>query len=248
MTDAHGDAPPGRAANGAPRHAGGGPAARRERREQTREALLAAAERLWAERGIHGASLDDVAAGAGLTKGAVYSNFTGKTDLLLALLERFTGDRLGAGFRDGLHSPDPEPEPAPDAGGRTGRVRKAPDPQDGPRRIALLLVEFWLYGMRDYAAGWRIADWYAERRALLARDLPESDGIAPDDRAALAVALDVGLAFQHLLDPDRVPAGLYETARALVHPRTAPQSAGTLSDASARFPPFDDHSPASGIP
>ncbi|MFD0537988.1 hypothetical protein ACFQY7_33880 [Actinomadura luteofluorescens] len=25
--------------------------------------------------------------------------------------------------------------------------------------------------MRDYAAGWRIADWYAERRAQLAREL-----------------------------------------------------------------------------
>ncbi|GGV09878.1 hypothetical protein GCM10010182_31980 [Actinomadura cremea] len=271
MTDAHGDDPPEGAPTGAPRHApggrahpvpgarahrtgggpggpGGGPAARRERREQTREALLAAAERLWAEHGIHGASLDDVAAGAGLTKGAVYSNFTGKTDLLLALLERFTSDRLGAGFRDGLHAAEPaaEPEPEPDAGGRTGRVRPVPDPQDGPRRIVLLLVEFWLYGMRDYAAGWRIADWYAERRALLARDLPESDGIAPDDRAALAVALDVGLAFQHLLDPERVPAGLYDAARALVRARTAPQNAGTLSDGSARFPPFDDHSPASG--
>ncbi|MBE1531467.1 TetR/AcrR family transcriptional regulator [Actinomadura algeriensis] len=234
MTDAHGGDPPGGAPAGAPRtrpgtaptgrahpvpgaaahRTGGGPAARRERREQTREALLAAAERLWAERGIHGASLDDVAAAAGLTKGAVYSNFTGKTDLLLALLERFTGDRLGAGFRDGLHSADAGAEP--DAGGRAARVRPAPDPPDAARGIALLLVEFWLYGMRDYAAGWRIADWYAERRARLARDLPGAGGIDPDERAALAVALDVGLAFQHLLDPERVPAALYETARELV--------------------------------
>ncbi|MEV5825594.1 helix-turn-helix domain-containing protein [Spirillospora sp. NPDC052242] len=235
MTDAHGDDPSAGTANGAPRHrAGGGPAARRERREQTREALLAAAERLWAEHGIHGASLDDVAAAAGLTKGAVYSNFTGKTDLLLALLERFTSDRLGTELRDDLTPGDPDDPPPvppePDAGGRAGRARPSPEPPDGARRIALLLVEFWLYGMRDYAAGWRIADWYAERRALLARDLPECDGIAPDDRAALAVALDVGLAFQHLLDPARVPAGLYETARALVRPEAA-ESTGALTDA-----------------
>ncbi|MFC7570346.1 TetR family transcriptional regulator C-terminal domain-containing protein [Actinomadura namibiensis] len=81
---------------------------------------------------------------------------------------------------------------------------------DGARSRALLLVEFWLYGMRDYAAGWRIADWYAERRSRLARRLPERDGLTPADRAALVVALDVGLAFQHLLDPERVPAELYE--------------------------------------
>src|SRR4030081_3736477 len=68
---------------------------RRERRAQTRTALLDAAERLWAERGIRGASLDDIANTAGLTKGAVYSNFTGKTDLLLALLERCTRTDLG---------------------------------------------------------------------------------------------------------------------------------------------------------
>ena len=51
---------------------------RQERRAQTRAALLDAAERLWAERGIRGASLDEIAAQAGLTKGAVYSNFAGK--------------------------------------------------------------------------------------------------------------------------------------------------------------------------
>ncbi|OLT38049.1 hypothetical protein BJF79_27995 [Actinomadura sp. CNU-125] len=203
---------------------GGGPAARRDRGEQTREALLAAAERLWAERGIHGASLDDVAAAAGLTKGAVYSNFTGKTDLLLALLDAspatasarvprrpaLPGGGAGGGRGAGTGRGRP----------RGARVRPGPAGPDAAC-IALLLVEFWLYGMRDYAAGWRVADWYAERRARLAAELPAADGIDPDDRAALAVALDVGLAFQHLLDPDRVPAALYDTARELVQ-RPAP--------------------------
>ncbi|WP_242906024.1 hypothetical protein [Actinomadura terrae] len=81
--------------------------------------------------------------------------------------------------------------------------------EERARRVALLMVEFWLYGMRDYAAGWRIADWYAERRARLARDLPEVDGVPADDRAALALAMEIGLPFQHLLDPERVPAHLY---------------------------------------
>ncbi|TYB48502.1 TetR/AcrR family transcriptional regulator [Actinomadura chibensis] len=213
MTDAHGDNRPEGDSTGAgdhrtPRSSGGGTPPRRDRREQTRTALLTAAERLWAERGIHGASLDDIAAAAGLTKGAVYSNFAGKTDLLLALMERFTSDPSCSDVCDEIRTAEEDADP-------TDRPnRHAPD--DRPRRLALLLVEFWLYGMRDYAAGWRIADWYAERRAQMASELEPADGIAADDRAALAVALDLGLAFQHLLDPARVPADLYKTGKTLM--------------------------------
>ncbi|WP_051713216.1 TetR family transcriptional regulator [Spirillospora albida] len=218
------DAP---ATAGDPADASGSPRARRARREQTRDALLGAAERLWAERGIHGASLDDIAAAAGLTKGAVYSNFAGKTDLLLALLDRFTRDRAGIDVCAELHAAaQPQDEP----GGPAGRAPRH-DPADRARLPALLLVEFWLYGMRDYAAGWRIADWYAERRARMAEDLAGDgteraaavppEAVAPDERAALAMALDLGLAFQHLLDPDRVPADLYSTGLNLMLRRSA---------------------------
>jgi AcrR family transcriptional regulator len=196
----------------------GGGGTRRERRERTRTALLGAAQRLWAERGIHGASLDDVAAEAGLTKGAVYSNFTGKTDLLLALLERWTGagigtdtytDLTGAAPAGDSHSPEERFE-------RAGHAYARRMSGDGARLLALLLVEFWLYGMRDGRAGERLSDWYAERRAGLAEDLCDTDGITAADRAALAVALDFGLAMQHLLDPDRVPAELYAHGMRLV--------------------------------
>ena len=57
------------------------------RRQQTRDHLLAAAGQVFAELGFHGATLDEVAAVAGFTKGAVYSNFRSKDDLFLALLE-----------------------------------------------------------------------------------------------------------------------------------------------------------------
>ena len=57
------------------------------RRQQTREYLLQAAAQVFAERGFHAATLDEVAAAAGFTKGAVYSNFKNKEDLFLALLE-----------------------------------------------------------------------------------------------------------------------------------------------------------------
>ena len=57
------------------------------RREMTRRHLLDAAAAVFARDGFHGASLDDVAATAGFTKGAVYSNFKSKEDLFLAVLD-----------------------------------------------------------------------------------------------------------------------------------------------------------------
>ncbi|WP_433329247.1 TetR/AcrR family transcriptional regulator [Spirillospora sp. CA-294931] len=198
----------------------GGP--RAERRERTRDALLNAAERLWAERGIHGASLDDIASAAGLTKGAVYSNFAGKTDLLLELLERWTRDAIEpevcGELRDSGRPLDDRYERAAGAYARSLS-------EEGARPLAMLLVEFWLYGMRDYAAGWRLADWYAQRRAAVAHDLREVDGVSALDLATLVTALDFGLAVQHLLDPDRVPAELFGTAMRLLLGRSLPEEA-----------------------
>jgi AcrR family transcriptional regulator len=53
----------------------------------TRQHLLDAATIVFTRDGFHGATLDDVAATAGFTKGAVYSNFKSKDDLFLALLD-----------------------------------------------------------------------------------------------------------------------------------------------------------------
>lgn len=52
--------------------------------DQTRAELLAAAGRVFAEKGYEGASVGDIAAAAGYTKGALYAHFTSKTELFLA--------------------------------------------------------------------------------------------------------------------------------------------------------------------
>ena len=61
---------------------------RAERREQTRQELLSAAEACFVSRGFHASSVDEVAERAGYTKGAVYSNFAAKEDLFFAVYER----------------------------------------------------------------------------------------------------------------------------------------------------------------
>jgi AcrR family transcriptional regulator len=66
-----------------------------ERRARTRESLLAAATGVFARRGYHAASLEEVAAEAGLTKGALYYNFASKEELFLAILDQHVESRLG---------------------------------------------------------------------------------------------------------------------------------------------------------
>src|SRR5947208_10574781 len=69
----------------------------------TRGRLLEAAQRVFFERGFHGASLEAVAEEAGLTKGAVYSRFESKADLFLAFQEERnaqTVGRLAKGFEE----------------------------------------------------------------------------------------------------------------------------------------------------
>ena len=58
------------------------------RRAQTRERLMAGAVGVFAERGITGASVEEICEAAGFTRGAFYSNFRDKDELVLAMVER----------------------------------------------------------------------------------------------------------------------------------------------------------------
>lgn len=61
---------------------------RRESQEDTRDRLRTAAAREFARRGVSAASIDTIAESAGFSRGAFYSNYGSKHDLLLELLER----------------------------------------------------------------------------------------------------------------------------------------------------------------
>jgi AcrR family transcriptional regulator len=66
------------------------------RRAQTQERLMAAAVRMFAERGIIGASVEEICEAAGFTRGAFYSNFADKDELVLALIRKTLRTQVAA--------------------------------------------------------------------------------------------------------------------------------------------------------
>lgn len=66
------------------------------RRRRTRERLLDAAHEVFAEQGVHAATVETVCERAGFTRGAFYSNFSTKEELFFALMEREHALRLAA--------------------------------------------------------------------------------------------------------------------------------------------------------
>src|ERR1700738_4986989 len=61
---------------------------RKDSREQTTQRLLDAAQKLIAKKGLDAASVENIAAAAGYTRGAFYLNFNSKDDLFIELLRR----------------------------------------------------------------------------------------------------------------------------------------------------------------
>ena len=57
---------------------------------ETRNRILDAAERVFGERGVSRTSLEDIAAAAGVTRGAIYWHFKDKSDLFSAMVNRVT--------------------------------------------------------------------------------------------------------------------------------------------------------------
>jgi AcrR family transcriptional regulator len=201
---------------------------RDERREQTREQLLAAAARVFARRGYHGAAVDEVAEEAGYTTGALYSNFSGKEDLFLSLLERFAARQLQEIAEAAASGPSAGARAR--AGADTWMAFLEREPELVP-----LFVEFWSYAVRNPELRPRFAEQRARARDIVcgvieqaARDLDLRLRVPPDQLATAVEALADGLALQRLADPESVPddlfgavlAALFDGATSQRSPRT----------------------------
>jgi len=66
-----------------------------KRRSDTENKIIQAALEIFVRKGYHGTSVHEITAKAGLTKGALYSHFNSKGDLLLRIIEEFKSRFIG---------------------------------------------------------------------------------------------------------------------------------------------------------
>ncbi|WP_223690160.1 TetR/AcrR family transcriptional regulator [Leifsonia poae] len=123
------------------------------RRQRTRTRLLDAAFEIFAEYGVHAASVEMITEAAGFTRGAFYSNFSTKEELFFALMERektLRIEQLNAGVEQFL-------APVVGAGADVSDddvieiITRVLELQSDDRRWWLVQSEFLLLAMRDPA-------------------------------------------------------------------------------------------------
>jgi AcrR family transcriptional regulator len=184
---------------------GGSRLTREQSRANTRERLLAAARTVFARNGFHGASVEEIASAAGFSTGALYSNFDGKEDLFLVLMEREI-DEHARELADAVRSRSSVAERAQGGAQRwMTMIEREPE-------LLLLFMEFWAYGVRDPEVRPKVAARFAQTRGVLTRLIAEGmrefelELSIPAEQLAIAIdALADGIARQKLADPQAVP-------------------------------------------
>jgi AcrR family transcriptional regulator len=178
---------------------------REQSKANTRERLLAAARRVFARSGFHGASVEEIASMAGFSTGALYSNFDGKEDLFLILMEREI-DEHAREISKAVRERASVSERA------TGGARQWMTMIEREPDLLLLFMEFWAYGVRDAKIRPKVAAQFAHMREVLTKLIAESvrefdlELDLPPEQLAVAIdALADGIARQKLADPDAVP-------------------------------------------
>lgn len=204
---------------------------REQSKAATRTKLLDAARQVFAARGFHGASVEEIAAVAGYSTGALYSNFGGKEDLFLVLMEREI-DEHAREISEAVRTRASMAERA------TGGARQWMTMIEREPEVLLLFMEFWAYGVRDAQVRPKVAARFAQVRELLTRLI--ADGVREFDleldipAEQLAVAIDAladGIARQKLADPDAVPDELMGRVLSLLFAgATRPAGTGTRSE------------------
>ena len=181
---------------------------RDERKTRTRAELIDAAARVVGRKGYHAATVDDIAAEAGFTKGAFYSNFESKEDVFIELVaDRSRNWTIAVGR---AYEGDEPLSDRLETGGKvlTRMIQEQVD-------WMLLSSEMLAQCVREPRLRERLAAAYEECRQVIARvvERVETDfGVrlsTPSDQVAtMMMAMTDGFVFQRLADPDRLPAGL----------------------------------------
>jgi AcrR family transcriptional regulator len=194
---------------------------REEKKAQTRARLLDAAAAVFARKGLVAASLDEVAEEAGLTKGAVYSNFAGKDDLIDALLK----ERLDKPLGEIAAKVDPD-APVPEQAAQAEALFRAV--WDRERDMFLLGLEFSIHRARNpdsvpmYRGDRDLQDAMAALMEQQAKERGLTLPLPATELAAGLFALGSGLDLMALNDPERVPEGLFAKFLTLIMGQATP--------------------------
>jgi AcrR family transcriptional regulator len=174
----------------------------RPTRDDTREKLFEAAARVFEEQGIGGASIEAIAAAAGFTRGAFYSNFDSKDELIIAMLEDHVAQSITrmhellarhrnlADFIDALKKMD----------------RSQQDPLG---RSPLLHMEMILFVARAEKRRPELAKRLRARRKLIVEiveNTAKGSSVNPAWTGAIVLALEDGFRLHRLIDPETTPS------------------------------------------
>jgi len=178
----------------------------RPTRDDTCEKLFEAAARVFEDQGIGGASIEAIAAAAGFTRGAFYSNFKSKDELIIAMIEdhveqsiRRNLDLLArhnnlADFLDALKTMD----------------RSQQDPLG---RSPLLHMEMILFVARAEKRRPELAKRLRARRKLITdiietavKNSGKNPPLSPIWTGAILLALVDGFRLHRQIDPETTPA------------------------------------------
>jgi AcrR family transcriptional regulator len=178
----------------------------RPTRDETRDKLFEAAARVFEEQGIGGASIETLAAAAGFTRGAFYSNFKSKDELIIAMIE----DHLEQTVRRNLELLARHKNLADFIDALKTMDRGKQDPLG---RSPLLHMEMILFVARAEKRRPELAKRLRAGRKLIA-DVIETTAknggkdpvLDPAWWGAIVLAMEDGFRLHRLIDPDTTPA------------------------------------------
>jgi AcrR family transcriptional regulator len=184
----------------------------RPTRDATRERLFEAAAQVFNERGIGAASIEAIAVAAGFTRGAVYSNFASKDELIIAML----ADHVERSVRHHLDLLARHRDPADFVAALRASDRNRQDPLG---RAPLLHIELILYVARAEKRRPELAKRLRARRSLITEIITATNRAAgrgltvdPAWAGAMLLALEDGFRLHRLIDPDTTPADSFVRA------------------------------------
>jgi AcrR family transcriptional regulator len=176
----------------------------RPTRDQTRQRLFAAAAEVFSSRGIGGASIEAIAEAAGFTRGAFYSNFASKDELIIEMLADHAEQSAERNRRLLGHYRDPVDFVA---ASRT----EVPAEDDLLGRLPLLHMELILYVARSKEQRPELAKRLRARREMIAEIIAVTNKSAGPGQfvdpswAGMLLALEDGFRLHRLIDPDETP-------------------------------------------